>query len=98
MDLESFKASLSEDAPPEGVGRPLQALWWDGQGDWEAAHRLAQAEPGRSGAWVHAYLHRKEGDQGNARYWYGRAGRTMPRASLEAEWEQIAAAFLGNGG
>ncbi|MFA9460625.1 hypothetical protein [Thiohalorhabdus methylotrophus] len=98
MDLESFKASLSDDGPPDGVGRPLQALWWDAQGDWDGAHRLAQAEPGRSGAWVHAYLHREEGDRGNAQYWYSRAGRKMSQSSLAAEWEEIAAALLGNGG
>ncbi|KPV39181.1 hypothetical protein AN478_12965 [Thiohalorhabdus denitrificans] len=98
MDLEGFKATLADDGPPEEVGRPLQALWWEAQGDWEGAHRLAQAEPNRDGAWVHAYLHRKEGDLGNAQYWYSRAARTMAGESLDREWEEIAAALLGERG
>jgi len=97
MDLEDFKATLNQSEPPQGVGRPLQALWWDAQGDWDRAHRLAQAEPGSDGAWVHAYLHRVEGDQGNAHYWYSRAGRPPSAAALEEEWSQIAASLLGQG-
>ena len=97
MDLEQFKATLSDGEPPAGVGRTLQALWWDAQGDWDRAHRLAQAEPGANGAWVHAYLHRVEGDLGNARYWYSRAGRRPTEAGLAEEWEAIAAALLATG-
>lgn len=68
---------------------PLLALWFDRQGDWEQAHEAAQADEGREGAWVHAYLHRKEGDTVNARYWYRRAGQPMAGGSLETEWEAI---------
>ena len=94
MDLETFNASLADTQPPEGLERPLQALWWAAQGDWERAHRLAQAEPGTRGAWVHAHLHREEGDLGNARYWYSRAGRPLAEGSLAAERQAIAAELL----
>ncbi|MEF8794039.1 hypothetical protein [Thiohalorhabdus sp.] len=94
MDLEAFKATLAEAEPLEEWGRPLQALWWAAQGNWDRAHRLAQAEPGPDGAWVHAYLHRLEGDLGNASYWYRRAARPVSQAKLEKEWEAIAAELL----
>jgi hypothetical protein len=94
MDLGSFKATLQEAEPPGEAGPLLQALWWDAQGDWDRAHRLAQAQPGADGAWVHAYLHRVEGDAGNARYWYSRAGRPPSGAPLADEWDEIAAALL----
>ncbi|MFB6259798.1 MAG: hypothetical protein ABEJ96_08630 [Thiohalorhabdaceae bacterium] len=94
MDLEAFKATLSGDGPQAEWSRPLQALWWAAKGEWDRAHRLAQAEPGADGAWVHAYLHRVEGDLGNASYWYRRAGQPVSQASLEAEWEAIAAQLL----
>ena len=83
-------------APPDGLSPPLLGLWWDRRGDWERAHEAVAAdEEGREAAWVHAYLHRREGDLGNARYWYRRAGRPASMASLEAEWDEIAAALLG---
>ncbi len=94
MDLQAFRQSLGQDRPPAGLGRALEALWWEAQGDWEGAHRLAQAEAREEGAWVHAYLHRKEGDLGNANFWYTRAGRKMPDESLDAEWEEIVGALL----
>lgn len=78
MDLDAFKASLADDAAPDDVSRALQALWHQAKGDWEKAHALAQAEDDSNGAWVHAHLHRVEGDEGNAGYWYRRAGRTLP--------------------
>ena len=70
----------------------LQALWHDARGDWERAHECAQEDHGRDGSWVHAYLHRKEGDLGNAGYWYSRAGRPVPEKSvtLDAEWDAMA--------
>jgi hypothetical protein len=83
-----------EPSPPAGLSLPLQALWRDAKGDWEGAHELAQAEPGPAGDWVHAYLHRKEGDTSNARYWYRRAGKTTPSSSLPDEWDAIARALL----
>ena len=94
MDLETFTTSLTDDAPPTGLSRLLQALWHDANGDWEAAHRLAQQQDDRDGAWVHAYLHRKEGDLSNAAYWYRRAGRPVSGLSLEEEWREIAGALL----
>jgi hypothetical protein len=71
-------------------------LWYDAHGDWHRAHECAQEDAGKDGSWVHAYLHRKEGDQSNAGYWYARARRSMPAASvtLEAEWAEIARALL----
>ncbi|HXQ80109.1 MAG TPA: hypothetical protein VN775_02265 [Opitutaceae bacterium] len=72
----------------------LLALWHDARGDWAAAHESAQREETADGAWVHAYLHRKEGDAGNAAYWYRRAGRPPPKCGIEAEWRQIAGELL----
>ena len=75
----------------------LQALWHDAQGDWDRAHALAQEQGGRRGAWVHAYLHRKEGDPGNAGYWYARAGQPVARVPLADEWAAIVTALLAGG-
>ena len=94
MDLARFRASLSADAPPPGLSLALQALWRDGKGDWDGAHEAAQADGGGAGDWVHAYLHRKEGDAGNAAYWYRRAGRPVCRLTLEEEWAALADALL----
>ena len=69
-----------------GLGLALQALWFDAKGDWDGAHRLAQEDEGALGCWFHAYLHRKEGDAGNAAYWYRRSGEMSPPWLLEAEW------------
>jgi hypothetical protein len=73
----------------------LLALWWDAKGDWERAHEIAQDVSGADGAWVHAYLHRKEGDLGNAAYWYRRAGRAVTSGDLRVEWEGIVRELLG---
>ncbi len=94
MTMEDFLSSLSNDFPPEGISTTLQALWYDAKGEWEKAHRLAQSVDSADGAWVHAYLHRKEGDVGNASYWYHRAGKPRSRLSLEEEWEEIVKALL----
>ena len=72
----------------------LAALWWQAQGDWARAHEAAQADEGKDAAWVHALLHREEGDLSNADYWYGRAGKRRPAGALREEWEAIAAALL----
>ncbi len=96
MSFAELRESIGRDpAPPAGCSRSLQALWHDARGDWDAAHRAAQDDTGPMGAWVHAYLHRKEGDRANAGYWYRRAGKPEPAAdvTLEAEWEQIARAL-----
>lgn len=96
MTLDEFLAGLAKDDPPERLSVPLRALWIEAQGDWDRAHRLVQDDPSREAAWVHAYLHRKEGDLGNARYWYSRAGRAPASGSLEVEWRDIAEALLAS--
>ena len=93
MTVEEFRSTLSA-APPPSVSPPLLALWYDAQGDWEKAHTLAQDVENLGGAWVHAYLHRKEGDVDNARYWYRRANQPIATDSLETEWTRIVAALL----
>lgn len=94
MNIESFKATLSSAEPPE-LSHALRALWWDAKGDWDKAHASAQQdEQSPEGTWVHAYLHRKEGDLSNAGHWYRRAGRPVATTSLEAEWTTIANALL----
>jgi hypothetical protein len=94
MTAEEFAKTVSASAPP-AVSPLLRALWYEARGDWDQAHRIAQDVDDKDGAWVHAYLHRKEGDGGNAAYWYARAGRPVASDSLEAEWERIAAHLLG---
>ena len=93
MTLQEFTASLSTAKPPQ-VAAALCALWHDARGDWAAAHSVAQDVDDEKGAWVHAYLHRKEGDIGNARYWYTRARRPEATDSLDAEWSRIVAELL----
>jgi hypothetical protein len=95
MDLTEFRASVQAGEPPK-VGAPLQALWWDAKGDWGRAHECAQAGPGASGAAVHAYLHRKEPDLANARYWYNRAGRAPATGALDEEWDALATELLAS--
>ncbi len=94
LTLADFRASLAAGEPPVGLEPPLEALWRAGTGDWDGAHRLVQDDGSPDAAWVHAYLHRVEGDLGNARYWYGQAGRSPAAGALESEWEEIAAALL----
>ncbi len=98
MTLDDFRLSLDQSAPPAGAAPALAALWWQGKGNWEEAHRHAQAANGPDGDWVHAHLHRVEGDLGNAAYWYRRAGRPPASGDLRAEWREIAAALLRQGG
>jgi hypothetical protein len=90
----AFHKSLSAAAPPDGAGPLLTALWHDAKGDWKRAHEIVQDEEGADAAWVHAYLHRKEGDLSNAGYWYRRAAKPVAKVSLEDEWEAIVGAFL----
>ena len=94
MNLQKFKDSLTHDSAPTGVSPHLQAMWHERKGDWDAAHRLIQDESDADGSWVHAYLHRQEGDQPNAAYWYRRAGKPVSEKSLEVEWAEIVAALL----
>ncbi|MAF67653.1 MAG: hypothetical protein CMJ84_18610 [Planctomycetes bacterium] len=95
MNLEAFKASLAAGGELPSVSGPLEALALDARGDWDAAHRTVQVIEGPEAAWVHAYLHRKEGDQSNARYWYDRCARTSCTTPLAEEWNAISAALLG---
>jgi len=93
MTIAEFRATLADRDPPP-LSALLRALWHDAQGDWDRAHTLAQEVDDADGAWVHAYLHRKEGDASNAAYWYDRAGQPVASDALDAEWTRIAAALL----
>jgi hypothetical protein len=94
MDAASYSASLAGVAPPPELSAPLAALWWARKGDWDKAHKLVQGEKSREAAWVHAYLHRVEGDLGNAAYWYRQAGKPAARNALDAEWTAIVQSAL----
>lgn len=105
MNSSTFKESLACNEPPLHLTIHLKALWYDAKGDWEKAHRMVQAiedNPGTSqdekGRWIHAYLHRKEGDIFNADYWYRRAGKKRPGNTLQQEWDEIVDAMLTNTG
>ena len=93
MTFEEFRNSLSQTNPPT-VNELLKALWFEGKGDWESAHNIAQDIPNNDGSWIHAYLHRVEGDLGNASYWYSRANRKMPSSSLKDEWNAMVKELL----
>jgi hypothetical protein len=95
MELNDFRDTLRHDNPPKETNAALVALWWDAKGDWTKAHEFAQDDNTAAGAWVHAYLHRKEGDLSNAGYWYSRAGKPVCKSSLEKEWNQITTELLG---
>lgn len=95
MDLQAFRDSIAKLQPPAGLSPAIQALWWDAKGDWNKAHERAQERDDRAGMLVHAYLHRKEGDQSNAEYWYRRCGAEPSTLALDEEWEELARALLG---
>jgi hypothetical protein len=95
--MADFKASLSGAAPAPGLDAPLAALWWAAKGNWDQAHKIVQDEDTADAAWVHAYLHRVEGDLGNAGYWYRQARRPVASGSLDREWQEIASELLGGG-
>ena len=94
MNVGEFKASVENGAIPSSLSPALQALWAEAGGDWHGAHNIVQNAQGRDAAWVHAYLHRKEGDSSNAAYWYGRAKRSRSKLSFEDEWEAITTELL----
>ena len=96
MTLDDYTASLKNDAPLPGLPATLQALWHEARGDWESAHKIVQAENSAEAAWVHAYLHRKEGDAANAAYWYRRSKRPVSTDTLENEWRSIARDLLAD--
>ena len=94
MTFSEFETSLDQSAPPSSLHLALQALWWDAKGDWNKAHECAQADEGDPSCdWVHAYLHRKEGDSSNAGYWYRRAGKPVAPSPLPEEWRAIVKAL-----
>ena len=94
MTFLDFEKSLNKQKPPPNLSPNLMALWHDGKGNWNKAHDLADGNPYPEADWVHAYLHRKEGDEWNANYWYHRAGKTMPNLSLAEEWQFLVTYFL----
>ena len=94
MDLQAFRNSTAKPEPPAGLSPALQALWWDAKGDWDKAHECAQERNDAPGMRVHAYLHRKEGDQSNAEYWYRRCRTAPATGSLDDEWEELARSLL----
>jgi hypothetical protein len=94
MTFETFQATLADPAPPAGLAPLALAMWREAKGEWDVAHSLAQAQDDADGAWVHAYLHRVEGDLANAGYWYRRAGKPVSQAPLRDEWTTIAQALL----
>ena len=94
MTLEQFRDSLSHEEPPRQLSPALSALWWDAKNNWKQAHECAGQDEGPAGAWVHAYLHRKEGDLANAGYWYRRADKTPATGPIEQEWLEIVRALL----
>jgi hypothetical protein len=94
MTYDEFISSLSSDQPPEKISEVLKALWYDGKKNWDGSHNIAQEIDNTEGSWVHAYLHRKEGDLSNARYWYSRAGKSEPRMSLKEEWTTLVRHFI----
>ena len=96
MDRDQFQKSLAADSPPDGLSVPLQALWWDAKGNWAQAHAAVDASETKDGMAVHAYLHRKEGEQWNADYWYGRSGGEFRRPTLEEEWSALVDGFLAS--
>jgi hypothetical protein len=98
MTSEVFRASLAADAPPQELDAPLAALWWDARGDWAKAHGLVDELETKVGMAVHAYLHRKEGAESNANYWYDRAGRAFHRDALTDEWQALVEALLTHQG
>jgi hypothetical protein len=96
MTLSEFKRSLATAKPPADLAPALAALWWAGKDDWDKAHKIVMDEGGKDCAWVHAYLHRVEGDLGNARYWYREAQRPASSKPLTVEWEAIVETLLAS--
>ena len=94
MNFKEFTKSLSNSIPWSDSSTYLQSLWYDAKGDWNKAHETIQNIEDKNAAWIHAYLHRKEGDIGNADYWYRRADKKRPVTTLEEEWENIVKTLL----
>ena len=96
MSIADFRSSLADTAPASTLSPPLVALWWAAKGQWDDAHKIVMHEETADAAWVHAYLHRVEGDLGNAGYWYRQAKKPVATDSVEAEWERMVVALLGD--
>lgn len=94
MTSAQFFASLDQSQPAAELSPYLKSLWYDGKGDWENAHRIIQDIEDSTAAWIHGYLHRKEGDNGNAAYWYRKANKKISLLSLEEEWKEIVIALI----
>lgn len=88
-EVRTLSAKESLQLPPL-----VRALWEEARGDWSRAHEIAQDVDTPEGAWVHAYLHRREGDAANAAYWYRRARKAVASASFEDEWHAIVSDLL----
>jgi hypothetical protein len=97
VKVAEFKAGVSGAVPAPGLDAPLAALWWAAKGNWDQAHKIVQDETTAEAAWVHAYLHRVEGDLGNAGYWYRQAGKPVATGPLDTEWEAMVSALLEGG-
>jgi hypothetical protein len=95
VSMADLKATLANAKPADGLAPPLAALWWAAKGDWDAAHKIVMNEDTKDAAWVHAYLHRVEGDLSNAGYWYRRAGKPEAKDTLDTEWQRIVDALSG---
>jgi hypothetical protein len=96
LEMADLKSTLAKTAPEVGLAPPLAALWWAAKGNWDAAHKIVQDESDANSAWVHAYLHRVEGDLSNAGYSYRQAGQPVAKDSLESEWERIVSSLEGS--
>jgi len=95
INTDHFYNTLDQNAPPSDWGHGLKALWYDRKGDWHKAHDLVDGSSNGMAKWIHAYLHRKEGDEWNAGYWYRQAGKPFPEMDLDAEFQVLLAAVLG---
>ncbi len=96
MDFKKFRESIESNQPPATISDHLKALWYDAKGDWQQSHNIIQDIEDKNADWIHAYLHRKEKDIGNADYWYRRAGKIRPQISLQQEWEIITQELIGH--
>ena len=94
MTYDEFILRIENDDLPSNLPLYLQALWYDAKGDWHKAHSLIDSLDDANSCWVHAYLHRKEGDIANADYWYGRAHKQRSASSLQEEWKSLTTELL----
>ncbi|WP_343486078.1 hypothetical protein [Allomuricauda sp. d1] len=93
-DYNAFQETLANQAPPDTWPKALQSLWYDAKGNWHTAHDLIDGSNDSTAKWIHAYLHRKEGDEWNAGYWYRQAGKSFPKMTLDEEAKQLVLEIL----